>query len=193
MQLRILFPALLLAVACSTAGENGEPKAADPGGSTPATTPATTPADASAPFDPNNPLAYDDADCNLSTPLQPGIPGSPGHLIPSERNPNGDSELATIMRGFVHDLEAARLEVAAGRVPQAMFERHRRMRCAWPTNPRERDEGYDQRALAYLFAVRQFEAAPSQATYGAIVANCVACHQASCSGVIPFIETLQWR
>ena len=61
-----------------------------------------------------------------------------------------------------------------------------------PWRQSERDQAYDQRAQAYLFAVRQFDAAPSQLSYNAIVANCVACHQASCNSVIPFIEKLKW-
>ena len=80
-------------------------------GSWVAVTAATTaPQEATAAIVPQNPLAYDDADCNCSTPLQPGVPGSPGHLIVSPRNPNGDSELAVPMRQFVDDLTEARIQ-----------------------------------------------------------------------------------
>lgn len=40
-----------------------------------------------------NAVADGAAECTLETPLIPGVPGSPGHLLPSDRNPNGDSEL----------------------------------------------------------------------------------------------------
>ena len=178
---RLLIPAVLVVAACSTAG-----------GSSDDTTTTSTPQSASAPIDAQNPLAYDDADCNLSTPLQPGVPGSPGNLITSPRNPNGDSELAVLMRQFVDDLQHARIQAQGGGELRPLFPTHRKMRCVWPTNPSERDEAYDMRSQAYLFAVRQFDAAPSQLAYNAIVANCVACHQASCGSVIPFIETLKW-
>ncbi len=177
MMLRVLTPFLALAAACSTSGAPVAPAA-------PAAAPAPTPTAIA--------FAYDDADCNLGTVLRPGVPGSPGHLMVSDRNPNGDSELAVLMRGFVADLEAARLQVRAGGAPSPMFEHHRAMRCAWPTNPAERNAAYDQRAQAYLYAVRQFEATPNRDSYNAIVTNCVACHTASCAGVVPLIEQLRW-
>ena len=136
---------------------------------------------------------YDDSDCNLQTVLDPDKPGSPGHLIESERNPNGDSELAVLMRRFVDDLKDARIQVQGGGAVPKLFPVHRTMRCAWPTRPEDRNEGFDARAIAYLGAVRAFDAAPSKETYNAIVSHCVACHQVSCGGVIDFIETLRWQ
>ena len=136
---------------------------------------------------------YDDSDCNLQTVLKPGIPGSPGNLIKSERNPNGDSELAVLMRLFVDGLRDTRVLVEAGEKIQPLHPLHRGMRCAWPTVPSERDEGFDGRAQSYLSVVRSFDAAPSKETYNAIVSSCVACHEQSCSGVIEFIQTLRWE
>ena len=98
--------------------------------------------------------ATDDADCNLSTPLQPGIPGSPGNLIKSPRNPNGDSELAVLMRQFVDDLREVRMLAEAGQPLRKLLPVHRRMRCAWPTKPDERNERFDTLAQGYLAAVR---------------------------------------
>lgn len=140
-----------------------------------------------------SPAGYDDSDCNLQTVLDPDKPGSPGHLIESPRNPNGDSELAVLMRRFVDDLKEARIQVQGGGAVPKLFPLHRTMRCAWPTRPEDRNEGFDARAIAYLGAVREFDAEPSKATYNAIVGNCVACHQVSCGGVIEFIETLRWQ
>src|SRR5688572_17207363 len=85
------------------------------------------------------PVAADDGDCTWQTPLVPGIPGSPGHLIKSPRNPNGDSELAVLMREFVEDLQDARTLLEAGQPVKKLYPTHRKMRCAWPTNPAERN------------------------------------------------------
>ena len=82
----------------------------------------------------------DDSDCNLETVLDPNKPGAPGNLIPSPRNPNGDSELAVLMRLFVDNLRDAKLLIEAGEKVPPLFPTHRTMRCAWPTNPAERDE-----------------------------------------------------
>ena len=137
--------------------------------------------------------ALDDSDCNLQTVLDPDKPGSPGNLIPSERNPNGDSELAVLMRVFVDGLRDARLLVEAGEKAKPLFPDHRAMRCAWPTVPADRDEGYDTRSQGYLATVRAFDAAPSKEAYNLIINSCVACHQVSCGGVIEFIESLRWE
>ena len=121
------------------------------------------------------------------------VPGSPGNLIDSERNPNGESELAHLMRVFVDNLRDARLLVEAGEKAEPMFPVHRKMRCAWPTNPSERDAAYDGRAQGYLTVVSAFDAAPSRQGFNAIIDSCVACHQVSCSGVIEFIDSLRWQ
>ncbi|MCK5940875.1 MAG: hypothetical protein KAI24_02800 [Planctomycetes bacterium] len=136
---------------------------------------------------------YDDSDCNLETVLDPDKPGAPGHLIPSERNPNGDSELAVLMRLMVEDLKENRIRLQGGDKLIKMWPKHRTMRCAWPTNPAERNEGYDGRAQSYLATVRAFDEAPAKETYNAVVNACVACHQINCGGVIGFIETLRWE
>ena len=136
---------------------------------------------------------FDDSDCNLQTVLDPTKPGSPGNLIKSPRNPNGDSELAVLMRVFVDDLREARLQVQGGEALKLLFPVHRSMRCAWPTKPSDRDEGYDARSQAYLGVVSAFDAAPSKDTYNGSIKRCVACHQVSCAGVIEFIESLRWE
>ena len=137
------------------------------------------------------PLAADD--CTLATPLVPGIPGSPGHLIPSSRNPNGDSELAVLMRRFVDDLRDARPLLESKQPVPKLLPAHRRMRCSWPTRPEERNQKYDTLAVAYLATVKAYDDAPGQATYNGIIAGCIACHSQSCGGPIDFIDTMKWQ
>lgn len=136
---------------------------------------------------------YDDSDCNLATVLDPEKPGAPGRLIESPRNPNGDSELAVLMRTMVDQLRENRLCLKNREAAKQMWAVHRVMRCAWPTNPRERNPGYDARAQVYLGTVRAFDEAPSQETYNAVVNGCIACHQVNCGGVIDFLRTLRWE
>ncbi|HIE71048.1 MAG TPA: hypothetical protein EYP98_13220 [Planctomycetes bacterium] len=174
----LLLPFLLVLAGCS--GETSELASTDPHVA------AANNRDA-------QPDPLDDSDCNLQTVLDPNKPGSPGHLIKSDRNPNGDSELAVLMRLFVDDLRDARVLVEAGQAVKPLFPVHRNMRCAWPTIPAERDEGYDARAQSYLAIVRGFDAAPSKGSYNVIINSCVACHQVSCGGVIEFIESLRWE
>jgi len=131
--------------------------------------------------------------CTLETPLEPGIPGSPGHLIPSARNPNGESELTALMREMVDDLEAIRAAIAAGGSLGPLPERHFRIRCAWPTTPKDRDAGYDVMAALYLDRLEDLYAAEEDlhGHYDALVSACVTCHQARCQGPLPAIEALR--
>lgn len=133
-------------------------------------------------------------DCTLATVLQPGLPGSPGHLIPSELNPNGASELATLMRTFVADWKDARvkLEADAG-VLAARLPVHRKMRCAWPTAADDRNPTFDGLAVHYLLKVKAFDAQPSRATYEGVLDGCKACHEVSCGGPLELIEGLRWK
>lgn len=168
---RFLLPLafLLAVVACSTeAAEN-------PGGAAPAA----------------NVAAEDD--CTLATKLVPGVPGSPGHLIKSPRNPNGDSELSHLMRVMVDDLREVRVLAEAKQPLKKLYPTHRKMRCSWPTKPEERNEAFDGRAQGYLAAVRAFDENPGQATYNAMIAGCISCHSVSCGGPLDFIDGMKWQ
>lgn len=177
--------AVLAATACSK-----EESAAPPPGGTPV---AATPAAALKPVPPGFDPLPADLEVSLATPLVPGIPGSPGHLIVSDRNPNGDSELSHLMRLFVDDLRAARTTIEAGGKPPELYHKHRRIRAAWPSKADERNEAFDMRAQGYLAAVRAFDAAHTAETYNAIIASCIACHSVSCGGPIDFIDGMKWQ
>ena len=62
------------------------------------------------------PQSQSQDDCTLDTPLIPGVPGSPGHLLPSEINPNGVSELAALMRTMQRDLAEAGERIRRGEI-----------------------------------------------------------------------------
>ncbi|MCB9884287.1 MAG: hypothetical protein H6838_02280 [Planctomycetes bacterium] len=134
-----------------------------------------------------------DVEVTLATPLVPGVPGSPGHLIKSSRNPNGDSELAYLMRLFVDDLRDARVKVDAGEPLPKLYDRHRRMRAAWPSKADQRNERFDTMAVGYLGAVRAFEADATPANYNNIITACIACHSGACGGPIEFIDSMKWQ
>ncbi len=130
-------------------------------------------------------------DCSQATPLVPGVPGSPGHLIPSSLNPNGQSELAFRMRAFVQDWADVKLALAAkAPVTKKYLPSHRALRCSWPTDPADRTAEFDALAQAYLGAVDAFDRAPGDATYDAVLSGCAACHEVSCPGPLSVIEGL---
>jgi len=133
-------------------------------------------------------------DCTLATPLIPGVPGSPGHLLPSAINPNGQSELSAHMRSMQAQLKAARQAIARGEKVAPLLSGFTKLRCAWPTNPADRNAQFDASAQAYLAAVAAFDAAaPAVAApaYDQVLDACRSCHERSCSGAIVAIEALR--
>lgn len=130
-------------------------------------------------------------ECTLQTKLVPGVPGSPGHLLPSDLNPNGASELAALMRAMKTDLEQARTQIAEGKPVTPMHARHRKMRCAWPTSLDDRTPVFEQSAITYLSLVKALDDQPSVATLNGAVSGCLACHATACPGPIPVIEKLK--
>lgn len=133
-------------------------------------------------------------ECTLETPLTPGVPGSPGNLIPSTIHPAGASELATLMRLMLDDLDLRQRQLlgTAGGTRIAMYDVHRKMRCAWPTPGHERDPAYDAFAQSYLAAVKALDAAPDdRAAFDGVVSACRVCHDQKCRGPIGRIEKLR--
>lgn len=150
-------------------------------------------AGAQAPATPTHATAKGVDDCTLETPLRPGVPGSPGHLIPSKVNPNGASELAALMRRMQGDLTAAREAVQHGQSVEPMLQHHRRIRCSWPTSADTRNKAFDQMAIAYLAQVAAFDAAKTDhlGAFNRIVGACKACHANTCGGPLVAIEALE--
>lgn len=133
--------------------------------------------------------------CTLATPLQPGVPGSPGHLIQTARNPNGQSELAALMRTMQADMQAARAAIGRGERVSPMLARHRKIRCAWPTQASDRDQAFDVNAQGYLRAIERLQASPpgkdAAAAFDGVLDACRTCHERVCSGALAAVEALR--
>jgi hypothetical protein len=129
--------------------------------------------------------------CTLETPLVPGVPGSPGHLIPTSLNPNGQSELAALMRTMQADLKAAGEAIALQQPVPKMLAKHARIRCSWPTTPSDRTPEFDAFAQAYLAQVAALETAPSRPALDRVLNACKSCHEHTCPGPISAIESLR--
>lgn len=132
-------------------------------------------------------------DCTLDTELVPGIPGSPGHLFPSDINPNGASELAVLMRTMQSELGQAKEAIEKGGSFPQLYPRFRKMRCAWPTAAADRNPQYDALAQVYLTQVKQLDQRPAdlRLAFNGVIQGCVGCHEVSCAGPLEAIEKLR--
>ena len=133
-----------------------------------------------------------EASCTIQTPLKPGIPGSPGNPITSKINPNGDSELSSLMRKMLNDLNNLRGLVLSGSSNIPQISGHERILCTWPTQPDIRGELFGSLSKTYLSALQSFESqqTPDKHSYNAVVAGCLGCHNSFCPGPIHLIQSL---
>ncbi|MBL9037041.1 MAG: hypothetical protein JNG84_00875 [Archangium sp.] len=136
-------------------------------------------------------LAPDDV-CTGTTPLKPGAPGSPDNLIPSSVNPNGVSELSALMRVFVDDMRAARTAVERGAPVPPMWARHRKVRCAWPSELSDHTPSFDAKAVLYLDELKNLESNPAdpRQAYESVRVGCVTCHEETCEAQMDLVDSL---
>lgn len=141
---------------------------------------------------PNKPPVEEEPACSIHSPLTPGVPGSPGHLVKSERNPNGDSELAVLMRKMLSDLQNLRVDVLAKRPPSSFPDNHHRMACVWPSEEAIRSPLFAGLAKNYLGPLNHLkkQEIPSSDSFNSVVAGCLSCHRNFCPGPIHLIENL---
>ena len=142
---------------------------------------------------PETPVKEPKEVCTWETPLVEGIPGSPGNPIPSKVNPNGDSELASMMRQMMSDMELIRADAMNGAFSTSIPNSHAKLRCAWPTDASMRSETYDAMAIGYMDAFDKLAAreGDARARYGAVITACLNCHATACPGPTVAIEKLR--
>ncbi len=108
-------------------------------------------------------------------------------------NPNGDSELAILMRQMFEDGERVREQIKNGQPVdiQVDFEKMMTAKATDPTKMQGKD--YPHFALSYVEAMKALRDAPpaeAQDKYSAMVATCMNCHEQSCPGPMVRIKKL---
>lgn len=108
-------------------------------------------------------------------------------------NPNGDSELAVLMRQMYEDGVRVKEQVKKGE-PVSIEVDFEKIMTAKATDP-EKMQGaeFPHFAASYVEAMKALRDAPpaeSQDQYSAMVATCMNCHEHSCPGPIVRIKKL---
>ncbi len=100
-------------------------------------------------------------------------------------NPNGDSELALLMREMYDESERIKQEIAAGRKPTVNFD-YKKVLTAEGTEPEKvASDTYHAFAQAYVGLMNALEEATADqapAIFLNMVDNCMDCHTALCPG-----------
>lgn len=109
-------------------------------------------------------------------------------------NPNGDSELALLMRAMFEDGQRMRRDIMEGRKPEILKE-FKEIHTAEATEPEKAaSEAYQLYADAYLNSLNMLEKAEMDElhdSYRAMVESCMNCHRAMCPGPIVKIKKLK--
>ncbi|MCC6724728.1 MAG: hypothetical protein IT258_09470 [Saprospiraceae bacterium] len=108
-------------------------------------------------------------------------------------NPNGDSELALLMREMFEDGMRVREQVKNGQAIDIQVDFEKIM-TAKATDPKKmQPDDFPQLAGSYVEAMKALKAAPAaevQERYTAMVATCMNCHENICPGPTVRIKKL---
>ena len=113
-------------------------------------------------------------------------------LAPSDRNPNGASELAQLMRTMEVQTETWKKEITENKtelspVPDA----YNTLKTAIPTTAEMKNENFDAFAtdfVNYSQALAKAPKAERKTAFNAMVGGCMACHSEMCPGPVKRIK-----
>ena len=109
-------------------------------------------------------------------------------------NPNGDSELALLMRSMYDEAEAIRKQIEKGEEIEIKLD-HGKILSAHATEPEKAESAeFKVFGAAYLENVEELKTAADSkkvVIYKSMISNCMSCHQAICPGPMVRIKKLQ--
>ncbi len=109
-------------------------------------------------------------------------------------NPNGDSELALLMRMMNDSTASVKELVEQGKLPEKFPEAFLKIHTAKPTDPTVKTEEFEAFAASYVEGLKQlYQSSPSEleTNYNSLVQRCINCHQSVCPGPIKAINKLK--
>jgi hypothetical protein len=106
-------------------------------------------------------------------------------------NPNGDSELALLMRQMAVDSDSIRAAVLSGK-EHPVWNRLQQLHTATPTDSNVTGLVFDGFASAFINSVKEFEESDSLRVmhFNSVVDGCMHCHQEFCPGPMKRIAKL---
>lgn len=109
-------------------------------------------------------------------------------------NPNGDSEMAILMRAMYDSAASVRTLVQDGRLPGELPEIFFTLHKAKPTDSTVKNENFDDFATSYLESLKQLHTSDVnnvKENYNFLLNKCVDCHSQYCPGPIKAINKLR--
>lgn len=109
-------------------------------------------------------------------------------------NPNGDSELALLMRAMRDSTKSFREMIMNGKVPEKFPEVFLKIHTAIPTDSETKKPSFNGFADGYLADLKNLSASDgtsAKANYNALVQACENCHSEHCPGPLSAIRKLK--
>ena len=121
------------------------------------------------------------------------IDSNSSQIAPTQSNPNGDSELALLMREMFEDGMRIKQQIERGEKPE-FLKKFEAIHTAEATEPEKAaSDTYKHFGDAYLKALESLQNANSDELFDAyqgMVTSCMSCHQALCPGPMVRIKKL---
>ena len=128
--------------------------------------------------------------------LQPALPESMQSVVTADTsfiNPNGQSELARLMREMEAFTKIAKEDVRTGKNPAGYPVSFDKIYSAALSEGSHKTDFYNAFADLYLASVKNYAASNSGNrvdTYNNMVSACLACHSQHCPGPVPAIKKM---
>lgn len=113
----------------------------------------------------------------------------------SQRNPNGSSELALLMREMQSYTHRAKAHLNTDTVPETYPQAFDKLHSATVTPGISKNEFFNTFADVYLKSVKDYSGSSAgnrTETYNAMVSACLSCHAEHCPGPVPVIKKMMW-
>lgn len=109
-------------------------------------------------------------------------------------NPNGDSELALLMREMKSSSESLKEKIKQGGLPEKFPEEFFKIHTAKPTDSETKKASFDGFADSYLNNLQTLFHSPKEdltKNYNAVITACANCHSEHCPGPLKAINKLK--
>jgi cytochrome c556 len=109
-------------------------------------------------------------------------------------NPNGDSELALLMRKMLRSSESLKEMIKQGNLPKEFPEEFLKIHTAKPTDSETKKASFDGYATNYLNNLQTLYNSPKAeltSNYNALIHSCASCHAEHCPGPLKTINNLK--
>jgi hypothetical protein len=130
-------------------------------------------------------LTYLAAACSEEKPEQPSFDASNVQIVKAPINPNGDSELALLMRAMYEEADRMKKAIERGEQPKITLD-YDKILTAEATEPEKAaSPTYKVHAQSYLQTLKALETAElaeAKVLFDKMVDSCMGCHTALCPG-----------